>query len=85
MPPGFHCLMYSVLCYLEEDLPVISFTRTDIQARDDDNCNVKFKASVSHFTNRFLLLSHYTLTLIVVVCKEWTDSSFNMCTLLGRL
>ena len=39
--------------FAEEDLPDISFTRTDIQARDDDYCNVEFKTSVSHLTNSF--------------------------------
>ena len=45
------------LVFAEEDLPDISFTRTDIQARDDDKCIVEFKASVSHFTNSFVTQS----------------------------
>ena len=57
----------SFIFFTEEDLPDISFTRTDIRARDDDYCNVEFKASVSYFT--IGTQSIYTLTLIVIVCK----------------
>ena len=68
------------LVFAEEDLPVISFTRTDIQARDDDNCNVEFKASVSHFTNSLSCIDSHC------GCKcKLTHLLTCVCTLLGGL